>query len=445
MGKIKDINGEYNVDHFQFFNITNPIVAYTLGLIWADGTISKNGYSISIDCKYDDKLDSDYNTIKNIINKIGSWNEYIRTRHDKRTDKYYHSCSFSTSNKYLVKFLNKMDYSNKSSVSPDKILNHIPIELQHHFIRGYFDGDGSLFVKGNTYTLCISSSYDYNWDFMIDLGLSLGVEYYNVRNYIHKTKNSRSSSYNIQNKICISKLCDWMYIDSNDLRFDRKYQKYLIIKSKNNKRLIKNNWTDDELIFLKENYNMDNVDFCSIKLNRTKNSIKCKAQELNLSTHNSEWTDSDINFIKENYKKGHKYCSEILNKSKSSTSHKIRKINSELLHNKKWSTSDKDFLIKNYKKHGIKYCSDILKRTTISMESMACKLNITKKQICKKWTDTEIEFLLDNYSKGSKYCIIKLNRSRSSVITKYIRLNKTKQNKTNNIISTKIDKKIINY
>jgi hypothetical protein len=276
---LKRIDDVYQVNHFQFFDITKPEIAYILGLIWSDGHISKNGYNIEIYCKYEENINSDYNTIKNIILKTGKWNIYIRHRYDKRTNNTYHSATFQTTNRYLWNFLFKMDYDKKSYVSPTKILNHIPTKYQPDFFRGYSDGDGCFYIKNNTVQYAISSTISQNWISCINLFNKININKFNIQK--QDTKKRKYSAIRIANKLDIIKLGEYLYLNSEGLRFERKYQTYLKIKEIDIQKMSPN-WTNEEIDFLRKNYKRGNLKYCMESLNRTKYSIGGKCSELQI-------------------------------------------------------------------------------------------------------------------------------------------------------------------
>jgi len=79
-------------------------------------------------------------------------------------------------------------------------------------------------------------------------------------------------------------------------------------------------WTNNEILFLKTNYPIFGMKYCSIKLNRTKESVYSKVKELkvkrNSIRYTNKWSKNKINFLFKNYNmRGSEYCSGFLNKS----------------------------------------------------------------------------------------------------------------------------------
>lgn len=124
---------KYSFDKTFFKKIDTEQKAYFLGLLYADGYIHSKPYYVGISLKYDDidileKFKESIlsnNLIKHIISN-GFKQVYLQ---------------FSSIE--LVKdLINQGCIQNKSKVL--KFPLNIKDELIHHFIRGYFDGDGSV-------------------------------------------------------------------------------------------------------------------------------------------------------------------------------------------------------------------------------------------------------------------------------------------------------------
>lgn len=77
-------------------------------------------------------------------------------------------------------------------------------------------------------------------------------------------------------------------------------------------------WTQEEETFLKENYPKYGINYCMKALNRTRLMIKCKAnymglKVINLKKYNKKWTEEEILVLKNNYELyGLAKCIELL-------------------------------------------------------------------------------------------------------------------------------------
>lgn len=141
---IYEINRKHTLNQTFFDTIDTEAKAYLLGLLWADGSLSKTAkrYSgnnrLSISQKIDDidqlhkiqmALNSNYSLYMSTTNNAYSKNHKIAT--------------LSINSVYLVNQLECLGMCNKESRTS---IPKMPNNLTHHFIRGYFDGDGCLSV-----------------------------------------------------------------------------------------------------------------------------------------------------------------------------------------------------------------------------------------------------------------------------------------------------------
>ena len=104
-----------------------------------------------------------------------------------------------------------------------KFVDCVQDELMRHFIRGYFDGNGSIYMnkcKSYKYVRCSISSGSYEFLF----GLSKYLEEIGIKSFITNDRNSYKLF--IGGKHNCKRFADYMYKDSN-IYLDRKYEKYL--------------------------------------------------------------------------------------------------------------------------------------------------------------------------------------------------------------------------
>jgi len=123
--------------NFKFFEEWNKDSAYVLGFFMADGCVEPHFNRIS--CELSMK---DYDHLVNIRNLIGSTNPIC-----KKKTRY--SCSLAIHNKKMVN-----DVVSKGMI-PRKTtrvrLPYMPDEVFKDFLRGYIDGDGSIWYERNNY------------------------------------------------------------------------------------------------------------------------------------------------------------------------------------------------------------------------------------------------------------------------------------------------------
>ena len=124
-----------NVD---FFKKRTPIVAYVLGFIAADGNICHSGRAHVLHIASDDK---------DIIEKIRPLMDYEGPIYKKIRGNGKISYSLRICDMTIFLDLQKLNITERKSLTlQPPILNK---KLVSHFIRGYFDGDGSVFSYHN--------------------------------------------------------------------------------------------------------------------------------------------------------------------------------------------------------------------------------------------------------------------------------------------------------
>lgn len=199
-------------DEFYFSNIDSKEKAYWLGFLYADGCVHSNSNEISITLKDRDHLEKFRKAIKS-NNKIG---ESIDRRFSS-LPKIYH---FSIKDKQLKSDLIKWGCVPNKSLSLTKIPN-IPRDFVSHFIRGYFDGDGSLHWLNGTKNFRISfvGTAPFLKDIQKELGLSLSLG---------QQEGNQSKYFQVAGRKQVPMILDYIYKDSDEnIRLTRKYKNYL--------------------------------------------------------------------------------------------------------------------------------------------------------------------------------------------------------------------------
>lgn len=123
-----------NVDYFK--EIDTASKAYWLGYITADGSISKNGNKLAINCK-------DLDLLERFRSDIGSSHKISEIHaFDKRTNKIYNEYSLQIGNEIFVShIINHGITQKKTDIC---VFPSIDESLYSFFIAGLFDGDGSV-------------------------------------------------------------------------------------------------------------------------------------------------------------------------------------------------------------------------------------------------------------------------------------------------------------
>lgn len=129
---IQTVCHNYNINHNFFNKIDSEIKAYLLGFFAADGHIQrkKDSYVFAVFIHYKDS------------EIIRLFNKYIANGQAKLY-KRENTRGFQISSNQIGEDLKKLGYDNRKTYTCNGIPD-IPQKLMCHFIRGYFDGDGSI-------------------------------------------------------------------------------------------------------------------------------------------------------------------------------------------------------------------------------------------------------------------------------------------------------------
>ena len=220
----------YTLNEYYFHNINSQEKAYILGFIYADGYVGNDNFNNIVISVND----------KEILDKI--CNEFEFTGEIRRTTKggfenLKQGFSLNFSSEIMARRLREIGlYPNKSLTITQ--LPKIKNELMRHFVRGYFDGDGTVILSSHTsYHKVggITKKYEYpSFSFGI-LGtekfLRQIAKYMQIKHYkIRDTK-----TLEIKNLTCSAKtesrfIYDYLYKDST-IYLERKYNKWNYILS----------------------------------------------------------------------------------------------------------------------------------------------------------------------------------------------------------------------
>lgn len=233
---------KYKVNE-EYFDVLNENSTYWLGFLYADGYVRlKNGRSGSLKLKL---KNTDKNHIEKFLNEIGS-NHPIKCGVDGRSN----FCVTSVNSNRMVKRLFELGCINNKTFK--MVLPDLPQHLMKHFIRGYFDGDGSVSsVKNrpNSFVVSLCSNKKFNQQVVEFLG------------YGNIYENTNYSVIKINKLKEIKKFRDYIYTN-NCVKLDRKYnifklinddykRDYSVTKNKKKYKII----SPDNKIFITENLN----------------------------------------------------------------------------------------------------------------------------------------------------------------------------------------------
>jgi hypothetical protein len=225
-----DTHRKYAIREDYFDSIDTPEKAYILGFIYADGSNGQDYNTIAFDLST-----KDADLLYKISDRIYIDNSADRVRHYEREKEHkgelktfkYSVLNFNS--KYMCAALTKLGCEPRKSLTvkfPEWLVDG---ELRRHFIRGYYDGDGGVYLypnnKSNVLARVIGTN-DFIDDMILILIKELGV-------HVHiEVLDKGLQRLVISGCRQAQRFLDWMYKDST-IHLDRKYALY--------QQLLKNN------------------------------------------------------------------------------------------------------------------------------------------------------------------------------------------------------------
>lgn len=218
---------KYDCNHDFFESIDTEEKAYWLGFIFADGWISKQQYGEYFGITLSTK---DVNHLYKLKTSMGSTYKVNSYQNDTPyKDDTQYSVYKVSSKKIVADLVDKGVFENKTNIiEPPK---GVPEKLIRHFIRGYFDGDGSL-------SYYVSSRNRKMYQVKI-LGTESLLDYINnfveekigfrIPRYYKRKETQTVMSYEMNSKIRTMSFLDYIYKDAT-VYLDRKYELYLSLK-----------------------------------------------------------------------------------------------------------------------------------------------------------------------------------------------------------------------
>lgn len=215
---------KYNLNENYFDIIDTPNKAYILGFLYADGYNNLSKCTISISLQEDDV---------DILNKMKD--ELCSNRELEYIDySNKHDFGYNYKNQYRLRVFSAHMCSTLNDIgmvqNKSLILKfpNISYELYKHFIRGYFDGDGSYcgyYTKSNKFQplITFTSTNEMCKSIKNVLSNELNIPCGNI--YDASCHNGVTKVLSISGKNQVKLVLDWLYEDA-DMFLERKYQKF---------------------------------------------------------------------------------------------------------------------------------------------------------------------------------------------------------------------------
>lgn len=197
-----------------FENIDTEEKAYWLGFLYADGCM-----------RYDRKMIELGLSIKD-EGHLYKFRSFLNSKHkvSYKNNKLGKSCRISISDIKLYDDLIKQGCKPRKSLTltfPTE--NQVPKYLHKHFIRGYFDGDGSITLTENTVGINILGTREFLEGIKLYVDILKNKTLYPLK-YNKLDKNTYRIQFEGINDIRL--FLEYIYKDSN-IYLDRKFNKYL--------------------------------------------------------------------------------------------------------------------------------------------------------------------------------------------------------------------------
>lgn len=212
---------KYNINEHYFDEIDTPNKAYIFGFLYADGSNNRNKSTVSMSLE-----EGDFDILEKIRKEIGSEKELEFLDYSNKND-----FGYTYKNQYrLLLFSSRIcDSLAKHGLVPNKSLilefPEIRQDLLPHFIRGMFDGDGSVYrgKKCTKFTLTITSTYSFcnKLKEIVCNTIDINCHIYDASNHNGVTK-----VFTVSGGKQVKKFLDWIYCDA-DLFLQRKYDRYI--------------------------------------------------------------------------------------------------------------------------------------------------------------------------------------------------------------------------
>ena len=217
-------NRKFKVDEHFFETIDSEEKAYIYGFICADGHVDTKNKRITIALQQQDvellyKIKRAMHSEHTIIEHIQHRNPYTKANH-----LICEQACISINGKDLVKPLITAGLTTKKTYTLNgSEISIVPEHLIRHFLRGYFDGDGSV-VWGKEY----SSGKKYLIGVCGNLNFLQNTfqKYFPSNNIISKSKRSKQCyNWKISDKCKVLEFLNYIYSDAS-IYLERKYKVY---------------------------------------------------------------------------------------------------------------------------------------------------------------------------------------------------------------------------
>lgn len=198
---ISDAKRQYHVREDAFAQVLDEATAYWLGFLYADGCVMEAHDIPQVLALWLADKDRAH---------VERFNAFLASDYPIRSDAKRGACGVTIRSRALCQSLIRWGCTPRKS---GKLRwPRLPLALDAHFTRGYFDGDGSAFVSGRYVTPTVSILG--NFEFIESLSLAI---YYgtNATGSTHLHSKSSNAYYLVfHGEHVVKAVGDWMYRDA---------------------------------------------------------------------------------------------------------------------------------------------------------------------------------------------------------------------------------------
>lgn len=259
-----EFSRKFPLNQSFFEKIDSERKAYWLGFLYADGAVYKH------------KHGSYFHLTLNNLDKhmVEQFKKDLETTINLRTNKNNQTGLMINSNKMVQDLINLGCMPCKTFKIKFPTIKQVPTHLIHHFIRGYFDGDGSVCFseKKNRIEVKIISNEDfcyalqntigqlcniskfykykvcetkYSKQFYTNIGFGSSSSICNFYNFIYKD----ASIYLKRKRDIFDKFFNYKNYINNRVHPNRKYTKVVLIDKNNGNTVTLNNVKEECMLF----------------------------------------------------------------------------------------------------------------------------------------------------------------------------------------------------
>ena len=218
-GRMGGYKGKKNIDSSYFKVIDTEHKAYWLGFLTADGYLSSKG---TLELTLAEKDSSHVALFKEDLNSDHS----VSIRECNINGNDFRQCRIAFTDQQIASDLRKYGVNNNKTFNAYIPFEYIPKHLVRHYIRGLFDGDGSVFSNGNdriNVTIASTASVTMGNDlirclFENDISTTYSID---------KRSDNNVYSIHVNKTREIQRLYKWLYNDAT-IYLDRKYNRFAV-------------------------------------------------------------------------------------------------------------------------------------------------------------------------------------------------------------------------